>query len=166
MGSRYIGNIYVHQQVLLFSLSVMSDSLPPHGLWPSRLLCPWHSPGKNTGVGSLSLLQRIFPTQESNQGLLRGRQVLYQLSHQGSPTNSAEADLLGAGVRAAAPVPGSVSPGGPARPPHSSDTLGWGLPSTAGSASSRLGKDSSPAHERLSAGRTEGSDTAFTFSFV
>ena len=40
---------------------------------------------KNTGVGSLSLLQWIFPTQESNQGLLNCRQVLYQLSYQGSP---------------------------------------------------------------------------------
>ena len=40
---------------------------------------------KNTGVGSLSLLQGIFPTQESNQGLLHCRQILYQLSYQGSP---------------------------------------------------------------------------------
>ena len=40
---------------------------------------------KNTGVGSLSLLQRIFPTQELNQGLLHCRQILYQLSYQGSP---------------------------------------------------------------------------------
>ena len=40
---------------------------------------------KNTGVGSLSLLQRIFPTQESNQGLLYCRRILYQLSYQGSP---------------------------------------------------------------------------------
>ena len=39
---------------------------------------------KNTGVGSLSLLQRIFPTQESNQSLLNCRQILYQLSYQGS----------------------------------------------------------------------------------
>ena len=39
---------------------------------------------KNTGVGSLSLLQEIFPTQESNQGLLYYRWILYQLSHQGS----------------------------------------------------------------------------------
>ena len=38
---------------------------------------------KNTGVGSLSLLQQIFPTQESNRGLLHCRQVLYQLSYQG-----------------------------------------------------------------------------------
>ena len=40
---------------------------------------------KNTGVGSLSFLQRIFSTQESNQGLLHCRQILYQLSYQGSP---------------------------------------------------------------------------------
>ena len=40
---------------------------------------------KNTGVGSLSLLQQIFMTQESNQGLLHCRQILYQLSYQGSP---------------------------------------------------------------------------------
>ena len=39
---------------------------------------------KNTGVGSLSLLQRIFPTQESNPGFLHCRQILYQLSYQGS----------------------------------------------------------------------------------
>ena len=43
------------------------------------------SPGQNTGVGSLSVLQGIFPTQESNQGLLHCRQILYQLSYQGSP---------------------------------------------------------------------------------
>ena len=40
---------------------------------------------KNTGVGSLSLLQQIFPTQESDRGLLLCRRILYQLSHQGSP---------------------------------------------------------------------------------
>ena len=40
---------------------------------------------KNTGVCSLSLLQRIFPTQESNQGLLHCRQILCQLSYRGSP---------------------------------------------------------------------------------
>ena len=45
---------------------------------------PWNSPGQNTGVGSLSLLPGIFPTQGSNPGLPHCRQVLYQLSHQGS----------------------------------------------------------------------------------
>ena len=58
----------------------MSDSLRPHALYG-----PWNSPGQNTGVGSLSLLQGIFPTQESNPGLLHCRQILYQLSHKGSP---------------------------------------------------------------------------------
>ena len=45
---------------------------------------PWNSPGQNTGVGSLSLLQRIFPTQGWNPGLPHCRQILYQLSHQAS----------------------------------------------------------------------------------
>ena len=58
----------------------MSDSLRPHGLYS-----PWNAPGQNTGVGSLSFLQGIFPTQGSNQGLLYCRQILYQLSYQGSP---------------------------------------------------------------------------------
>ena len=62
----------------------MSDSLWPHGLWPARLLCPWDSPGKDTGVGSLSLLQGVLPTQGSNPGLLLCRQILYHLSHQGT----------------------------------------------------------------------------------
>ena len=56
----------------------MSDSLQPHGLYSS-----WDSPGQNTGVGSLSLLQGIFPTQGLNPGLLNCRQILYQLSHKG-----------------------------------------------------------------------------------
>ena len=47
--------------------------------------CPWNSPHQNTGVGSLSLLQRIFPTQGSNPDLPHCRWILYQLSHKGSP---------------------------------------------------------------------------------
>ena len=58
----------------------MSDSLRPHGLYSS-----WNSPDQNTGVGSLSLLQGIFPTQGLNPGLLHCRRILYQLSHKGSP---------------------------------------------------------------------------------
>ena len=60
------------------SHSVMSDSLRPHGLHS-----PWNSLDKNTGVGSLSLLQWIFLIQESNWGLLHCRWILYQLSYQG-----------------------------------------------------------------------------------
>ena len=46
---------------------------------------PWNSPGQNTGVGSLSLLQGIFPTKGLNPGLLHCRRILYQLSHKGNP---------------------------------------------------------------------------------
>ena len=60
-------------------------TLRSHGLQPVSFLCPWDSPGKNTGVGCHFLLQGIFPTQESNPGLLRCRQILYQLSYEGSP---------------------------------------------------------------------------------
>ena len=52
-----------------------------HGLQPARLLCPWNSPGKNTGVGCHSLLQGIFPTRGMHPGLLHGRRILYHLSH-------------------------------------------------------------------------------------
>ena len=49
----------------------------------NRLLCSWASPGKNIGVGCHFLLQGIFPTQESNLGLLPCRQILCHLSPQG-----------------------------------------------------------------------------------
>ena len=62
------------------SLSVVSDSLRLHGLYS-----PWNSPGQNTRVGSCFLLQGIFPTQGLNLGLLHCREILYQLSHKGSP---------------------------------------------------------------------------------
>ena len=60
-------------------------------LWPHGLYSPWNSLGQNTGVGSLSLLQGIFPTQESNPGLLHCRWILYQLSHKGSPVHNKRA---------------------------------------------------------------------------
>ena len=60
------------------SLSVVSGCSQPNGLYRN-------SPGQNTGVGSLSLLQRIFPTQGLNPGLPHCRRILYQQSHKGSP---------------------------------------------------------------------------------
>ena len=60
------------------SCSVVSHSLRPH-------TSPRNSPGQNTGVGSLSLLQGIFPTQGLNLSLLHWGRILYQLRHQGSP---------------------------------------------------------------------------------
>ena len=62
------------------SHSVMSDSLQSHELYS-----PWNSPGQHTGVGSLSLLEGVFPTQVSNPGLPHCGWILYKLSHQGSP---------------------------------------------------------------------------------
>ena len=62
------------------SCSVVSDLL-----WPHVLYSPWNSPGQNTGVGILSLLQGIFPTQGLKPGLLHCRWILHQLSHKVSP---------------------------------------------------------------------------------
>ena len=58
---------------------------------PMDLNSPWNSPGQSTGVGSLSFLQKIFPTQGSNPDLLHCRQLLYQQSYQGSPELSERA---------------------------------------------------------------------------
>ena len=61
------------------SWSVVSNSLRRHGLYS-----PWNSPGQKPGVGSLSFLQGIFPTQGSNPGLPHCKRILYCLSHQAS----------------------------------------------------------------------------------
>ena len=74
------------------SRSVVSDSLRVHGLYS-----PWNSQGQNTAVGSLSLLQGVFPTQGSNPGLPHYRQILYRLSHKEAlPTNTG--DIRDAGL--------------------------------------------------------------------
>ena len=89
IGLRFIYNLFYEFHIDSYSNqitfieseshSAMSDSLPPHGLY-----YPWNSPGQNTEVGSLSILQGIFSTQGSNPGLLHCRWSLYRLSHQGS----------------------------------------------------------------------------------
>ena len=67
-----------------FKLFILSWKLLSH-VWlfatPWTTYSPWNSPGQNTGAGSLSLLQGIFPTQESNPGLPHCSWILYQLSH-------------------------------------------------------------------------------------
>ena len=63
------------------------------------------SPGQNTGIGSLSLLQGIFPTQGLNTGLLHSRWILYHLSHQGSPEMANHSSIL------AWTIPGTEEPG-------------------------------------------------------
>ena len=83
---------------------------------------PWNSPDQNTGVGSCSLLQRIFPTQGFNPGLPHCRWILYQLSHQGSPKRS----LCCCCCWVASVVSGSVQPHRwqPIRLPHPWDSPG------------------------------------------
>ena len=66
-------------------VSQSCSTLWPQGLKPARLLCPWDSPGKNTGVDCHSLVQRIFQTQGSNPGFLHCKQILYQLSYKEDP---------------------------------------------------------------------------------
>ena len=79
----YIGiPTYIHMHMCV-SRSAVSDFLRPNRPQPARLLCPWNSPGKNTGVGNHSLLWGIFPSQGSNPGLLHCGQILYYLSHEG-----------------------------------------------------------------------------------
>ena len=68
---KYMCNMYIHS----VSHSVVSDSLRSHGLQPARFLCPWNSPGKDTGVGGHFLLQGFCLTQGSNLGLLHCRPV-------------------------------------------------------------------------------------------
>ena len=72
----------------------MSDSLGPHGLQPTRLLCPWDFEGKGTGVGCHFHLQETFPTQGSNPGLLHCKWTLYRLSHQGSHNDKPTANII------------------------------------------------------------------------
>ena len=74
--------------------------LQPHGLLPARLLHPWNSPGKNTGVGCHSLLQGILPTQGSNLGLLQWQADSYCLSHPAVKNPPADTGDLGS-------IPGS-----------------------------------------------------------
>ena len=73
----------------MLSCSVMSNSLQP-----TRLLCPWDSLGKNTGVSCHFLLQRIFPTQGLNLCLLHCRCFFLLLSHRGGPITLWQAPQL------------------------------------------------------------------------
>ena len=76
----------IPQTLSKVKVAVLSDSLRPHGL-------SWNSPGQNTGVGGLSPLQKIFPTQGSNPGFPHCRQILYELSSPGKPKNTGVGSL-------------------------------------------------------------------------
>ena len=84
------------KSILLVCVShlVVSDSLWSSGLWPTRLLYPWNSLAKNTGVGFHFFLQGIFLTQWLNLDFLHCRQILYHLSHQGKPNRVSNKSLL------------------------------------------------------------------------
>ena len=77
----------------VLSLSDMSDILQPMDCSPPGSSVHGDSPGKNTGVGSHSLLRGIIPTQASNPGVLHYRQILYCLSHQRCPRLDLKAQL-------------------------------------------------------------------------
>ena len=75
---------FLKTMLLPLSHSVM-PTLRPHGLEPAGSSVHGDSPGQNTGISCHAFLQGIFPTQELNSGLPHCRQILYHLSHQGSP---------------------------------------------------------------------------------
>ncbi|KAI4548570.1 hypothetical protein MG293_000900 [Ovis ammon polii] len=75
--SRYVCILRKHESE---SHSDVPDSLQLHGLHS-----PWNTPGQNSGVGSLSLLQGIIPTEESNSDFPHYWQILYQLSYKDYP---------------------------------------------------------------------------------
>ena len=79
-----LSRVHCAVQYVLIEIESENRSLVSNFLWPHGLYSPWNSPGQNTGVGSLSLLQGIFPTQGSNPCLPHCRRILSQLSYQGS----------------------------------------------------------------------------------
>ena len=81
------GSGFRHMNMLLCGHAVVSDSLQPHGLEPTRLLCPWDSPDKNAGVGCHFLLQGIFLTQGLNLDSLP-TELQGKLSRLGTPSTT------------------------------------------------------------------------------
>ena len=104
----------------------MPDSLGLHGLQPTRVLCPWDFSGKHIGVGYHFLLQGIFPTQGSNPGLLHCGQILYRLSHEGSPGKGSYTFVISCSCQVASVVSDSMRPHRrqPTRLPHPWDSPG------------------------------------------
>ena len=79
--------------VMLFSCSGDSDSLQPHGLYPTRLLCLWDFPGKNTEVGCHFLFQVIFLVQRLNPYLLHWQVDILPLSYTEKPSYAPQSGL-------------------------------------------------------------------------
>ena len=81
----YLNSAWSRAQAGSMQLKVKGKLLCRVRLFVTPWTSAWNSPGQNTGVGSLSLLQGIFPTQGSNPGLPHCRWILYRMSHKGSP---------------------------------------------------------------------------------
>ena len=99
---------------------------------PTSLLCPWDSPGRNTGGGRHALLQGIFPTQGSNPHLLcllRCRQVLSPLNHRGSPAAEKQVTVEGRSLTSSWPENHGRKPTGNSRPARAPWGGGGGAPS-------------------------------------
>ena len=107
MGIRYVnvGSRQVNSVSTLYIMcknvsSVMSSSLRLHGLWIARLLCPWHFPGTNTGVGCHLLLQRWLRVQTGISCVsCIGRQILFHWSHSGNPHTMKSKVMLKSGKK-------------------------------------------------------------------
>ena len=90
------------EHVCMLSCSIVSNSLQLHGLQPTRLLCPWNFPGKNTEVDCHFLLQEIFLTQGTNLHLLHWQvapRILFQYRYYSSvgkesPTSAGDASSV------------------------------------------------------------------------
>ena len=82
---------------MLFSCSVVSDSLGPHR--PARFLCPWNSPGKNPGVGCHFLSRGSSWRRDRTRAFCISRWVLSHLSHRGSPQNLGQLERWGKHTR-------------------------------------------------------------------
>ena len=84
-SSMWLWQENVHYFTVIFFTVKWKSLVMSNSLWPHGLYIPQNSPDQDNGVGSLSLLQGIFPTQGSHPGLLCCRRILYQLNHKGSP---------------------------------------------------------------------------------
>ena len=80
-GAKHL-RLPLHSVCVCMLVPQSRPTLTPQGLKPARVLCPWVSPGNNTGVGCHALLQGSFPTQGSNPGLLYCKQIIYRLNYQ------------------------------------------------------------------------------------
>ena len=92
---QYSSGEFHGQRSLVDSMGSIGSQRVRHNLATKQLYSPWDSPVQSTGVGSLSLLQGIVPTQGSNPGLPLCRWILYQLSHKGSTKQLCRKELCG-----------------------------------------------------------------------